>query len=272
MPSHKIDLMLEPKNLEADERVFYRDQLRSARYAALADAEGFHEVCYALETLGLRLYGRKADLGSYKPKLNKLSQESEVLAELTQIYPSTFTAFDALFELVRTARNDVMHTGVYARHATAAAIELCIGLEAAIMKHKALLRHQVKHYMVKSPVTVEPWQPVAHARQLMLTHSFSFLPVQIIGCWKLISETSMARYLQFGVSAGGRLSDLLAQTIQDAGLNGLELSQAQIVRLDDEVRTLLQPSSDSPHTEPRLWLVEDSLGNLCGVLSPFELM
>lgn len=52
--------------LEPDESVFYRDQLRAARYAALADSEGFREVCYALEGLGLRLHGQKADLGSYK--------------------------------------------------------------------------------------------------------------------------------------------------------------------------------------------------------------
>lgn len=263
--------MSEPKRLQSDERIFYRDQLRSARYSALADAEGFHEVCYALEALGLRLHGSKAALGEYKRGLKQLSLDSEVLNELTQSYPNIFTAFDALFDLVRTARNDAMHTGVYARHATAAAIELCIGLESAIMKDKPLIRHQVKHYMVKSPVSVEPWQPVAHARQLMLTHSFSFLPVKH-GGWKLISETNMARYLQFGISSGGKLSDLLAQTIEDAGCNGLLLLQAQMVELDNEVNTLLQPLSDASQTETRLWLVEDGTGKLCGVLSPYELM
>lgn len=41
--------------LDWHERMYYRDQLRSARYAALADAEGFQSVCYALEALGMRV-------------------------------------------------------------------------------------------------------------------------------------------------------------------------------------------------------------------------
>lgn len=263
--------MPDPKKLEAAERVFYRDQLRAARYAAQADSEGFHQICYALEALGLRLHGIKADLGTYKPKLKQLGRDSEILSELTKSFPSSFTAFDALFDLVRTARNDAMHTGVYARHATGAAMELCIGLEAAIMKDKALLRHQVKHYMVKSPVSVEPWQPVAHARQLMLTHSFSFLPVKLDN-WTLVSETSMARYLQFGVKDGRTVSKLLSATIKEAMSCGLTPLQAQIVGLEDEIHTLLQPSPEAEKNEPRLWLVEDASGHLCGVLSPFELM
>lgn len=272
--------MPDPRKLEADERVFYRDQLRAARYAALADSEGFHQICYALEALGLRLHGNKADLGTYKPRLKQVGRDSEILSELTEGFPSSFTAFDALFDLVRTARNDAMHTGVYARHATDAAIELCIGLEAAIMKDKALLRHRVKHFMVKSPVSVEPWQPVAHARQLMLTHSFSFLPVKVgvsflpvqMGSWALVSETSMARYLQFGVKAGRTVSKLLSATIEEAMSCGLTPLQAQIVGLEDEIHTLLQPSPEVEKNEPRLWLVEDASGHLCGVLSPFELM
>jgi CBS domain-containing protein len=80
-----------------------------------------------------------------------------------------------------------MHTGVYARHATNAAIELCIGLEEALMVEQQIPREVVADFMVKAPVIVEPWQPVAHARQLMLMHSFSFLPV-FLGAWKLVSR------------------------------------------------------------------------------------
>ena len=101
------------KELNPDERLYYRDELRSARYAALADSEGFHEICFALESLGLRLYGRKAALGAYRSRLKQFSKDSVVLSELTQRFPSIFTQFDALFELVLTARNDAMHTGAY---------------------------------------------------------------------------------------------------------------------------------------------------------------
>jgi predicted transcriptional regulator len=70
-----------------------------------------------------------------------------------------------------------MHSGVYARHATESGIALCIGLEEALMVEQQIVRTRVDDFMVRSAVVVHPWQPVAYARQLMLMHSFSFLPV-----------------------------------------------------------------------------------------------
>jgi hypothetical protein len=222
MPHRTIETPKKPRHLTAAERLYHRDELRAARYSALADSEGFLSICFALESLGLRLHGKKADLGTYRSKLKQIAKESIVLTELTSRFPDTFTQFDALYELVRTARNDAMHSGVYARHATAAAVELCIGLEEAVMKETHLQRRLVKHFMVKSPVSVEPWQPVALARQLMLTHSFSFLPVKV-GTWKLVSETSMARYIQFATQRGEDWSELLATSIDKAEAKGLKL-------------------------------------------------
>ena len=255
-----------PPTLQRFERLHHRDQLRAARYAALADAEGFSAICFALEALGLRLFRKKGDLGKYKVDLERLGGDSVVLSELSRDFPQYFGKFAALFALVKAARNDAMHTGVYARHATAAAIELCIGLEEALMKEQEIARKLVEDFMVKSPVVVEPWQPVAHARQLMLTHSFSFLPVVVNGNWMLISELAMARYLR----SGGVWNELLAAPIDAASLQGLTLVKAQVVGLKDEVHVLL--SMKDQQTGPSLWLVEERQGKLCGVLSPFELM
>ena len=104
-----------------EESLYHRDQLRAARYAALADAEAFREICFAIEALGFRLLGRQADLGAYEPKLRELGKKSVVLTEMSQCHPGTFSNFSSLFYLMRNARNDAMHTGAYARHATAAA-------------------------------------------------------------------------------------------------------------------------------------------------------
>ena len=49
------------QSLTWDERLHHRDQLRDARYAALADAEGFPIICFALEALGVRLLRCKGD-------------------------------------------------------------------------------------------------------------------------------------------------------------------------------------------------------------------
>src|SRR3569832_1922789 len=110
--------------LTAIERVYYRDRLRRGRAAALADAEGFQEVCFALEELGVRLLGAQAALGYYRPCLAALASGDEAGAAYAD--PASFTPFDALFELVREARNDAMHTGTHTRRVTAKAVELCL--------------------------------------------------------------------------------------------------------------------------------------------------
>lgn len=247
--------------LQWHERLYHRDELRCGRYAALADAEGFHAICFALEALGLRLHGRKAALGDYQTVLSNLAQSSIVLSQLANTHPERFSRFHPLFAFVKSARNDAMHTGVYARHATAAAIELCIGLEEALMKEQQAPRLSVQDFMVKTPVVLEPWQPVAHARQLMLTHSFSFLPV-FIGTWKLLSETSLARYMRSDKDWAGLLSRSIEQAAPQLGL-----IDASTVHLEDEVAKLL-----ADNKEARLWLVLDNQERLCGVLSPFELI
>ncbi len=252
--------------LDWHERTYYRDQLRSARYAALADAEGFQAVCYALEALGMRLLGKRRDLGRYARPLRDLATKSATLNELAVEFPSRFSSFDGLFAQVRNARNDAMHSGVYARHVTAAAIEVCIGLEEALMAQVDEPRTTVADFMVKSAVVVESWQPVAHARQLMLTHSFSFLPVYL-DRWRLISETAIARYLR----APGDWKSLMSTPVGRAADAGLALLEARVVSPTDSAIELLN-HVDLNRAPARLWLVEDAPGRLCGVLSSFELV
>ncbi|MDY0748746.1 hypothetical protein SNE35_29880 [Paucibacter sp. R3-3] len=258
---------VEIPTLSWSERVYYRDQLRAGRYAALADAEGFQAICFAVEALGMRLYGKKEALGGYKTSLAVLARDSLVLSELAFRDSARFSDFGSLFGLVYSARNDAMHTGVYARHATAAAIELCIGLEEALMKEQQIARRSAKDFMVKSPIIVEPWQPIAYARQLMLTHSFSFIPVYIENQWWLISEGAMARFLNVPRPEKMRV---FAVPITEARAAGLTLIKAEVIDMNTSVDDLLSPANDE--RDPRLWLVEENPGRLCGVLSPFELM
>jgi CBS domain-containing protein len=247
-----------------DERLYYRDRFRAARYSALADAEGFGEICFVLEALGLRLKGKEAAMGYYFRHIRPVALQSTVFSYISEEFPALFTRFESLYETVRNARNDAMHTGVYARHATTAAIELCIGMEEALMVEQKTERTTVADYMVKGPVTVEPWQPVAHARQLMLMYSFSYLPV-FIGEWLLVPEVSMAKYLH-------RHPDrrrLLATPIEEAATNGLDLVKARVVASATVINDVLGVDSNQ---EPMLWLVQDDGNRLCGILSPFELM
>lgn len=248
----------------------YRDRLRAARYAALADAEGFGEICFTIEAIGRRLLGKEATLGKYTDLVRNLSNRSLVLSHLAQEQPLLFTRFDALYEAVNAARNDVMHTGVYARHATTAAIELCIGLEEALMENNQHSRKTVADFMVKSPVLIEPWQPVAHARQLMLMHSFSFLPLQINDEWKLLSELAMAKFLYHNPKRKESLATPILEATKASRDKRLELLDAKTVKGSQHVGSLLEPANLQDHSN--LWLVTDDLDRLVGVLSSFELM
>ena len=257
---------MHPHTLTRLERLHHRDQLRHGRYSALADAEGFTSICFAIEALGVRLLRKKGDLGRYQTKLSKLALDSVILSSIAPNNRAYFNCFDALYDLVRNARNDAMHTGVYARHATAAAIELCIGLEEALMKEQDVLRVFVEDFMVKAPVTVEHWQIVAHARQIMLTHSFSFLPVYIRNEWKLVSELALARFLR----EGGDWKKLVALPIEAAEAHGLRLLAATVVHGKTPIVELM--ATVDLDAGKALWLVEERPGRLCGVLSPFELI
>jgi CBS domain-containing protein len=257
------------RKLDPAECVHYRDQLRVARYAALADAEGFGEICFALEALGLRLLGKQGDLGKYKDRIGLYAQRSPVLSELPRETPSRFKSFDALYRTVQTARNDAMHIGAYARHATEAAIELCIGLEDALMLE---MKRTVGNVMVASPVTVAHWQPVAHARQLMLRHSFSFLPVRLGKSWWLISELGLAKFLSLGGKDKAARLGMTIQAAKTAGMEAVKISGPHLLRATMTIEDVLK--SAQVKNGPMLWLVidEEHADHLAGVLSPFELM
>lgn len=260
---------IKPRALAPEERIYYRDRFRDARYAALADSEGFGAICFALEAFGLRLLGARASLEGYKGKIAAFVRSSLVLSELSEKFPSRFKTFEALFVTVQNARNDAMHLGAYARHATAAAIELCIGLEEALM---AGVNRTVGNLMVTSPVSVQPWQPIAHARQLMLMHSFSFLPVRLGHEWCLISELCLAKYL--GVNAGVK-KIRLGETIEEGAASELEIikiPKEKLLHVNQRVTDVLKHAQ--VESSSTLWLVvdENRPDHLAGVLSPFELM
>ena len=128
-------------------------------------------------------------------------------------------------------------------------------------------------YMVRDVVLVKEWQPIAHARQLMLTHSFSFLPVFLNNEWKLISELSIAKFLPLSLTRSQR-ELRLAKSIDKAQAEGLDLISTSPVLADSDVTTLLRNHDPK---EPAIWLVADTYDiekrdSLQGVLTPFELM
>jgi hypothetical protein len=170
--------------------IAFADQLRLARHSALGDAEEFDAIIHAVERLGSYLLGSTGDLGKYRDALANLASNSG-LAYMPD-YEHLLTPFDRLYELVRTARNDAMHQGAFARHLTVHAFELAIILEDALTQFKKPI---VRDFMVRNPVCAEMWQPIGFIRQQMLANSYTYLPVLKDKQWYPISDAAIALYL-----------------------------------------------------------------------------
>jgi hypothetical protein len=243
------------------ERNYLRDSLREARYGALADAEGFQQMCFAIEALGKRLTPNAQGLSDCQPRLKLLAKQAGLLGD-EDVIESCGKRFDALYIALREARNDVAHTGAYARHVAADAVVLCLVLEEALMSK----RLTVGDFMVSKPVCLEPWQTVGHARQLMLSNSFSYLPIWHENSWWLLSDMAVASYLRPNWPSDEKKK----LKIEEAHAKGLALKKVVPCKPNDLVTKLLK---DSPAAG--LWLVASDdypKGHLAGVLSPFELM
>ncbi len=233
--------------LNEEQKEFYRDQLRSARDSALADAEGFMAVIHTLELMGQQLAGEmRSGLGKYKDELKCLADDSP-LSLSAAVNPEQLmmyhTSFCDLFDELRRARNDAVHQGAYARILTDHSVNLAIILEDALMS-KISKCPKVSQFMIRDVVEAKPWHPVSYVRQQMLKHGFSYLPVWFKNEseWKLISEYSVARYLLRGCPDNKR-NDRLAMTIEKAvkeGNDRLHLLPAKTVCQEEKINDIMK--------------------------------
>lgn len=111
---------------------------------------------------------------------------------------------------------------------------------------------------------------VSFARQQMLLHSFSFLPVRREDGWYLVSDCAVAQYLAGQNSAEGdrkRIDQALARSIEEASAEGLLLEPGSDVRPTCSKAEALARTSPS-----RPLLVTDAEGRLLGIVTPFDLL
>ena len=81
---------------------------------------------------------------------------------------------------------------------------------------------KVSQFMVRDVVKAEWWHPVSYARQQMLKHGFSYIPVWFENEWRMLSEYSVAKYLR---GSPDKRNDRLVKTIKkaEAEKDGLKL-------------------------------------------------
>lgn len=234
--------------LETRERRYFLSLLRTARYAALEDAENFTEVCFVLEELGQRLHGKKANgLGQYQDALTRVVPQSRR------------DAFASHLRRLIEARNDKSHRGVYARKAVAHATAVGTTLEDCLMTY-ALAAEDL---MVEGVIFAEPFMTLAKVRELMLGHSFSFLPMHWHGDYVLVSDYEVARVWRAPSAAG---SHPLRYATLEQLLSGklLQTRQAKVIPGDTALEACVQELSSEP------WLIRNETGHIVGLLSAFD--
>lgn len=254
--------------MEGDARRYFRDELREARSAAFRDAEAFHALVIAIERLGSTRAGKAGSLADYRDTLVDLAQHSELAEDIPARSPGWHTPFGSLYELVRQGRNDALHQGAYARLVTEHAVQLSLVLEDALMEGETLVRD----FMVRGAVCAIPWQPMSAVRQLMLTNSFSFLPLwatwESPQRWLLLSDYAVAKFLRASGSSTER-NKRLATQVQVAVQSGqLDVQEAESCDPADPISAVLAGAVR------RIVLVLDpeKPSHLVGVITPFDVL
>jgi hypothetical protein len=251
--------------MERTEAIFFANQLREAREAALHDSEEFDGIIHTVERLGICLSGAIKDFGRYKPNIETQLIKSALTSEIPNAWPLFHTPFSRLYDLVRIARNDAVHQGAYARRLTEHAIQLSLVLEDALRRSEEM--STVGDFMVRNPICAELWHPMSFIRQAMLANSFSFLPIKIGASWHLVSDLQIAKYLGME-TAGKSRNHLLATTLE---ASQIDLKEARYCYTD----MTLSKALDKFAGDPSPLLVEFSKSDhssIIGILTPFDLL
>lgn len=267
----------------------FRDSLRDARAGALRDAEGFEGLVWAFEKLGSFLLGHRGDFGTrnfgaYCAPLTDLANLSSLAEAAPCAFAALHTRAGVLLKMVKEARNDAMHEGVYARRATAHAVELALILEDALR----IDMNDIGNFMVRAPVCAELWHPISFVRHLMLSNSFSYLPFRVeptSACfahlrthgdspaWYVVADRAVAAFLVEAAAKDGKeRKELMFTTLERAILTDAVETLVPILRthgdsVGDACREVLGKAG-----VPVLVHDEKDPARLLGIVTAFDLL
>ena len=276
--------------------LYFRNEFREARAAALKDAEGYQQILFVLERFGAYMFEggcceehehseESKGLGVYKEclialvkKYHPLEKHRKNKPKWTSLYRDSHTAFGSLYEMVMHGRNDALHQGAFARTLTLHLVEVALFLEDTLM---AIWSSKIKDYMVRNPVCAYAWQPVSFVRQMMLANSFSYIPVYMEKkkapeekAWHIIADYHITEYLRSADSDGR--GKLLAKSIEQAiGSGEMTIEEADTYHPDEIVQDVLERIKGKPVLVVKRNNCDEKRDNcdeLLGIATAFDLM
>lgn len=172
---------------QSDASLAFRDELRDARSAVLADAEGFMADVIAVESLGHWLNPEGRGLGDYIGPL-------VALVVRTDVADPDASSRDLC--VLRGSRSDSAHGGVAARHVADEALCVSVPLKGAVTDlHPARWTCvTAREVMTANPTVAWPWQQVGEVRRVTLTRGFTALPYRASDqdSWRLLTDDWLA--------------------------------------------------------------------------------
>ena len=255
------------KILPQKECIYLRTRLQQARYQALADGENWLGIAQAIEAVGNAM-ADKEDVGKGLSRVKKGLKQFVKKRHPTigpgqeEVEEGPFeSTFENHLEEVIKVRNDEAHTGAAARAAVRIASVVGIYLEDTLMAASDSEK-DVKAYIQTEVVRTYTWQRLGECRRLMLTHSFSYLPLLREGKWEILVDADLAEYLAVRGWKGRK------ETVGEAvtkGANGLNVEEAAIVGPNDSKRDALRKMKGKA-------AVVIKKEELVGIVTPFDLL
>jgi CBS domain-containing protein len=248
----------QPEDWDEGYRKALLGMLRDARAVVYRNSESFSEAAAVLEHVGQQLRG---ELG------NGLSAYEKVICDLAETAPPIQRErVKSLFDTVRKARNDSVHSGDFIRHHATRLVELFLLLEEGL----SMSGKNAGDLMVQNPTTAELWHNIAAVRRAMLTNAFSFLPLKDTnGVWKLLSDVSIVRYLKHTGTDKDR-NKLLGKQVQKALEDGeIELTDCNRISEEESVDDIARAMN---HVPVLIIKKDGNNEDVIGILTAFDLL
>jgi CBS domain-containing protein len=248
-----------PTTLTMSQRVDFLGRLRGARALVLRDSESFREASTVLEHIGQVIGGT---IGN-----GLKDHETAIVGLAAGAGQEDEAAVRRLFNVVREARNKAVHDGAYARHLNSRLVDLLLMLEEAIMTNM----NRVEDLMVRTPVSAEPWHLVSHVRKLMLTNSFSWIPVfqDKPSRWMLLRDAALMKWIRSEPNKK-KQGERLAMPVSDAiSQHKLDVKGAICCSRDVLISVILAQMDERP-----MLVTERIQGQerLLGIITAFDLL